>query len=101
MSKYDFTDVFWTKKTEPQIEKISDSFHAKDEKALKELVWKASYCTKCYEEFNSVFGYTRPKIDVIEAYWRKIGCMFNEDENPKYLYLSSLAPNCLVDVSWK
>ena len=57
---------------------------------MRALVTKASYWTKCYEEFDDLSDDLTSKIDM-ETYWRKIGSMVNENGNPKYCYQSKFA----------
>ena len=81
--------------TEFQAEKISDILNGKEEKAVRASVLKISYWAKCYEELDAVSDCTCPKIDG-EAYRIKIGCMLNEDGNPKYFYPLSLVLTALL-----
>ena len=90
MPKHNFCDVIRKVMKAFQLEKIPDSFLAKDEEGIKSQVRKASYWATCCEEFDVASDCNPSNIDV-EAYWNKVNSMVNEDGNPRYCHLSKLA----------
>ena len=89
MPKCSFCDVVRKEMKEFQLEKIHDSFFAKDEEGMKSRVSKASYLATCYGEFDVVPDYDPSNIGA-EAYWNKVSSILNEDGNPRYCHLSKL-----------
>ena len=55
--KHDFCDVIRKEMKEFQIEKIPDSFFAKDEERINSRVSKVSYWATCYDEIDVVPDY--------------------------------------------